>query len=176
MAASMMAGVKHVANLGVASMEGAYGVAVVKGTNLDIVAPKEKHVRYLIQWTNENCGDDDLSNVFRCLAQRLEEMVTAPSPLCPSWSRCHHCVSNALEGWTRLVLPEPRLPSRTNAAALAFPGRRHRAENPGGAASSSPGGTTRLHGSRAHSRRYNLPSVARRVDGNLTLHPSPPSC
>ena len=83
--ASMMAGVKHVANLGVASMEGAYGVAAVKATNLDIVAPKEKHVRYLIQWTNENCGDNDLSSVFRCLAQRLEEMVsTRQTPLRPS--------------------------------------------------------------------------------------------
>ena len=52
------------------------GVAVVKASNLDIVAPKEKHVRYLIQWTNENCGDEDLSAVFRCMSARLEETVS----------------------------------------------------------------------------------------------------
>merc|ERR1719163_2092626 len=68
-----MAGAKHVAALGVANMEGPYGVATVKATNLDIVAPKEKHVRFLIQWTNENCGDEDLISVFRCLATRLEQ-------------------------------------------------------------------------------------------------------
>jgi hypothetical protein len=60
-------------------MEGAYGVAMVKATNLDIVAPKEKHVRFLIQWTNEHCDPDkaeELPAVFRCLVARLEEKVT----------------------------------------------------------------------------------------------------
>ena len=74
--ASMMAGVKHIASLGVANMEGPYGVAMVKATNLDIVAPKEKHVRFLIQWTNENTSDDDLASVFKCLQTRLEEKVS----------------------------------------------------------------------------------------------------
>ena len=74
--ASMMAGAKHLASLGAASMEGPYGVAMVKATNLDIVAPKEKHVRFLIQWTNENCSDDDLQGVFKSMSNRLEEKVT----------------------------------------------------------------------------------------------------
>jgi len=72
----MMAGAKHIASLGLANMEGAYGVAMVKATNLDIVAPKEKHVRFLIQWTNEHCDPDkaeELPAVFRCLVARLEE-------------------------------------------------------------------------------------------------------
>ena len=73
--AGFAAGAKHLASLAAGSMEGAYGVAMVKATNLDIVAPKEKHVRFLIQWTNENCSDDDLTAVFRCLAARLEEKV-----------------------------------------------------------------------------------------------------
>lgn len=73
--ASMMAGAKHIANLGLATMEGPNGVAMVKATNLDIVAPKEKHVRFLIQWTNENCSDEDLTAVFKQWGTRIEEKV-----------------------------------------------------------------------------------------------------
>jgi len=100
MAANMLAGATHAINLGIANMEGTYGVAMVKATNLDIVAPKEKHVRYLIQWTNENCSDEDLTAVFRCFSQRLEEPVITPADPCKP---CHR--SETLHYRSRVTTP-----------------------------------------------------------------------
>lgn len=80
--ATLAAGMQHLASLGMAQMEGPNGVAMVKATNLDIVAPKEKHVRFLIQWTNENCSDEDLSTTFKQWSTRIEEKVGLAS-MCP---------------------------------------------------------------------------------------------
>merc|ERR1712166_1211373 len=46
---------------------------MVKASNLDIVPPKEKHVRYLISWTNDYPAEDNLIAVFKSLCERLEE-------------------------------------------------------------------------------------------------------
>lgn len=70
-----LASIKHAVSLGMAHAEGQYNVAVVKATNLDIVPPKEKHVRYLISWTNDYPTDENLISVFKSLASRLEEKV-----------------------------------------------------------------------------------------------------
>ena len=65
---------KQLVNLGMATtMEGPVGVAMVKATNLDVVAPKEKHVRFLIQFTNENLNNEETTSVFKALQTRVEE-------------------------------------------------------------------------------------------------------
>ena len=64
-------------SLGMAHADGQYNVAMVKASNLDIVPPKEKHVRYLISWTNDYPAEDNLIAVFKSLCERLEEKVPA---------------------------------------------------------------------------------------------------
>eukprot|EP00658_Telonema_sp_P-2_P012342 TRINITY_DN14704_c0_g1_i2.p1 TRINITY_DN14704_c0_g1~~TRINITY_DN14704_c0_g1_i2.p1 ORF type:complete len:494 (+),score=163.55 TRINITY_DN14704_c0_g1_i2:204-1685(+) len=68
-----LASIKHAVSLGMAHAEGQFNVAVVKATNLEIVPPKEKHVRYLISWTNDYPTDENLISVFKSLAGRMEE-------------------------------------------------------------------------------------------------------
>eukprot|EP00656_Telonema_subtile_P052312 TRINITY_DN725_c0_g1_i3.p1 TRINITY_DN725_c0_g1~~TRINITY_DN725_c0_g1_i3.p1 ORF type:complete len:535 (-),score=125.15 TRINITY_DN725_c0_g1_i3:142-1746(-) len=68
-----LASIKHAVSLGMAHAEGQYNVAVIKATNLDIVPPKEKHVRYLISWTNDYPTEENLVAVFKSVAARLEE-------------------------------------------------------------------------------------------------------
>merc|ERR1712195_302923 len=70
---AMLAAAKHAMSLGMAHADGQYNVAMVKASNLDIVPPKEKHVRYLISWTNDYPAEDNLIAVFKSLCERLEE-------------------------------------------------------------------------------------------------------
>ena len=72
---TQLAAAKHAMSLGMAHADGQYNVAMVKASNLDIVPPKEKHVRYLISWTNDYPAEDNLIAVFKSLCERLEEKV-----------------------------------------------------------------------------------------------------